>query len=256
MQSVRFIGPGRSGLSLSTALERAGWHVAGVLGRNDDPHQAAAGVDALVISTPDDAVADVASAVRPEPGCVVMHLAASLGLDALGLHARRASLHPLVPLPNPEIGARRLAEGITFAVAGDPIARRMVESLNGRPLLVADQDRAAYHAAACVASNHVVALLGQVERIARSAGLDLEAFLALTRASLDDVSRLGPGLALTGPVVRGDWETIERHLHALPEDERSGYEAGVALAARLAAEELPDLHLVESQLAELIAGVS
>ncbi len=199
MRSVRFIGPGRAGLSMARALFAAGYRVDGVLGRDDDQRAAAHGVDVLVIATPDDAIASVAAGVRPAEGCVVMHLAASLGLDVLGPHARRASLHPLVPLPTPEIGARRLAAGIAFAVAGDPVADEMARALGGRPFAVDDADRAAYHAAACVAANHVVALLGQVQRIAASAGLDVDAFLDLSRAAIDDVARLGPAAALTGP---------------------------------------------------------
>ena len=110
----------------------------------------------------------------------------------------------------------------------------MARSLGGRVVEVADADRAAYHAAACVAANHVVALLGQVERIAASVGLSLESFLPLTRAALDDVDRLGPGAALTGPARRGDWATLSRHLDALAADERPGYQAGAALATKLA----------------------
>jgi predicted short-subunit dehydrogenase-like oxidoreductase (DUF2520 family) len=123
---------------------------------------------------------------------------------------------------------------VTFAVAGDPVARTIVDSLGGRVVEVADEDRAAYHAAACIAANHVVALLGQVERVAASVGLDLESFLPLTRAAVDDVAALGPGAALTGPALRGDWATLSRHLDALPEGERAGYQAGAALATRLA----------------------
>ncbi len=145
----------------------------------------------LVIATPDDAVAEVALAVVPEPGTTVVHLSGSLGLDALAPHPRRAAVHPLVPLPNGEVGAARLASGVTFAVAGEPVAREMVECLGGRLVEVTDQDRAAYHAAACIAANHVVALLGQVERVAASVGLDLESFLPLTRAAVDDVASLG-----------------------------------------------------------------
>jgi predicted short-subunit dehydrogenase-like oxidoreductase (DUF2520 family) len=167
---------------------------------------------------------------------VVVHLAASLGLDVLGRHGRRASLHPLVPLPNPTVGAARLISGIGFAVAGDPVAEEMARSLGGRPFAVADTDRAAYHAAACVAANHVVALLGQVERIASAAGLDIDAFLDLSRAAIDDVARLGPAAALTGPAARGDWSTLERHRRALADEERAGYNACAALAHRLAAE--------------------
>jgi len=234
VRSVRFIGPGRAGLSLARALSGARYHVDGILGRHDDQAAAADGVDILVISTPDDVVASVAAGVRPVEGCVVVHLAASLGLDVLGPHARRASLHPLVPLPNPTIGERRLTGGIAFAVAGDPIADELARALGGRPFTVADADRAAYHAAACVATNHVVALLGQVERIAAVTGLDVSAFLDLSRAAIDDVARLGPAAALTGPSARGDWATLERHRRALADDERPGYNAGVVLANRLA----------------------
>ena len=121
----------------------------------------------------------------------MVHLSGSLGLDVLAPHPRRAALHPLVPLPNAEVGAARLGSGVTFAVAGEPVAREMVGCLGGRVVEVADGDRAAYHAAACIAANHVVALLGQVERVAASVGLDLEAFLPLTRAAVDDVAALG-----------------------------------------------------------------
>jgi predicted short-subunit dehydrogenase-like oxidoreductase (DUF2520 family) len=234
VRSVRFIGPGRAGHSLARALSGAGYDVVGILGRHDDQVDAAHGVDALIISTPDDVVGSVAAGVRPAEHCVVVHLAASLGLDVLGPHARRASLHPLVPLPNPAVGRERLISGIPFAVAGDPIADEMARALGGRAFTVADTDRAAYHAAACVAANHVVALLGQVERIAGAIGLDADAFLDLSRSAIEDVTRLGPSAALTGPAARGDWATLERHRRALPDDERAGYNAGVALANRLA----------------------
>jgi predicted short-subunit dehydrogenase-like oxidoreductase (DUF2520 family) len=237
--SVRFIGPGRAGTSLSTALAAAGFGVVGLLGPRDDPGPAAGGVDVLIIATPDDAVAAVAALVRPEPDTVVMHLSGSLGLDALAPHRRRAALHPLVPLPTAEIGAARLASGVTFAVAGDPVAGHLAEALGGRAVEVADADRPAYHAAATIAANHVVALLGQVERVAATAGLDLEAFLGLTRAAVDDVARLGPRRALTGPAARGDWATLARHRDALARVERPAYNAGVGLARRLVDAEDP-----------------
>lgn len=233
MYTVRVIGPGRAGGSLSSALIGAGWVMAEPRRRGDDLTDAAAGVDVLVVATPDDVVSEVASAVRPEPATVVLHLSGSLGLDALAPHPRRAALHPLVPLPNVEIGARRLTSGVTFAVAGDEVARHMAGALGGRTVDVADADRAAYHAAATVAANHVVALLGQVERVAASAGLDLEAFLGLTRAAVEDVARLGPRQALTGPAARGDWATLARHRDALDPAERPAYNAGVGLALRL-----------------------
>jgi predicted short-subunit dehydrogenase-like oxidoreductase (DUF2520 family) len=239
VQSIRIIGPGRAGTSLAAALSAHGWDVVGFLGRTDDLTDAARGVDVLVIATPDDAVATVAAAVAPRLRTTVVHLSGSLGLDALAPHPRRGALHPLVPLPNADVGAARLASGVTFAVSGESVARRMALSLGGRVVEVADADRAAYHAAACIAANHVVALLGQVERVAALAGLDLDAFLPLTRAALDDVAELGPRQALTGPAVRGDWDTLSRHLDALPARERAGYQAGAALATRLAESPVP-----------------
>ena len=76
--------------------------------------------------------------------------------------------------------------------------------------------------------------MGQVERVAAAAGLDLEAFLPLARAALTDVADLGPGAALTGPAARDDRTTIERHRRVLAPEERAAYDAGVALARRLA----------------------
>jgi len=234
VRTVRIIGPGRAGRSLSSALSRRGWKVVGLLGRDDDQTGAAAGVDVLVLATPDDTLAEVAGGILPSASTVVVHLSGSLGLDVLAPHPRRGALHPLVPLPTPEVGDHRLTSGVTFAVAGDPVVRDMAEALGGRAVEVADQDRAAYHAAACIAANHVVALLGQVERVAATAGLPLDAFLGLTRAAVDDVASLGPAEALTGPARRGDWATLSRHRAALRPDERPGYNAGVALAVKLA----------------------
>jgi predicted short-subunit dehydrogenase-like oxidoreductase (DUF2520 family) len=147
-------------------------------------------------------------------------------------------LHPLVTLPDPVIGALRLRGRPFFAVAGDRLATDLALRLKGQPIVVADELRAAYHAAACMAANHLVGLLGQVQRVAQSAGLPLEAFLPLARGALDDVALLGPLEALTGPASRGDAVTIERHRAAIDPAELAGYDAGVALAERLAYERL------------------
>jgi predicted short-subunit dehydrogenase-like oxidoreductase (DUF2520 family) len=232
--SLRVIGPGRAGRALAAALDGAGWDVAGVLGRGDDVIGAAAGVDLLVIATPDAAVATVAAAVEPVPTTVVAHLAGSLGLDMLAPHARRAAIHPLVSLPDPEVGARRLV-GAWYAVAGDAMAGEVVAALGGRSFAVDDADRATYHAAAAVASNHLVVLLGQVERLAGRAGVPFEAYLDLVRATVENVAELGAAAALTGPAARGDEATVRRHIEALPPDERPLYETMATEARRLAA---------------------
>jgi predicted short-subunit dehydrogenase-like oxidoreductase (DUF2520 family) len=231
--TIRIIGPGRAGRSLARALDGAGWTVLPLLGREDDLTGASTGVDALVLAVPDDALGSVSAAVRPDRSAAVVHLAGSLGLDVLAPHPRRAALHPLVALPDAETGAARLRSGITFAVAGDPFADAIAAALGGSAVHVPDAARPAYHAAASVAANHVVALLGQVERIAGAAGLPLEAFLPLARGAVEDAGRLGPRRALTGPAARGDWQTLARHLEAIPEGERAAYRAGVGLALAL-----------------------
>jgi predicted short-subunit dehydrogenase-like oxidoreductase (DUF2520 family) len=240
-KAVRVIGPGRAGSSIARGLEKAGWRVAGLLGRDADGAAiagAAEDVDLLVIATPDPAIAAVAAAVRPsvDGRCVVAHLAGALGLDVLGEgHVRRASIHPLRSLPT----STSDLTGAWFAVAGDPLARSVVADLEGRVVEVDDAARTTYHAAAVMASNHLVALLGAVERAAAEADVPLDAFLDLVRGTVDNVAALGPAAALTGPVARGDWDTVRRHLDALPAAERPTYEALTAAAARLSVTDRP-----------------
>lgn len=231
---VRIVGPGRAGTSLALALTNVGWDVGPMLGRDDDLSGAAAGVDLLVLATPDAEITSVARTVEPDDTTVVAHLAGARGLEVLAPHPRRAALHPLVALPTPELGARRLVGG-WFAVAGDPLATEVVQALKGRSFTVDDGDRATYHAAAAIASNHLVALLGQVERLAAQVGVPFEAYLDLATDTMANVAELGPRAALTGPAARGDEATIRRHLRALPVDERRAYRGMVDAARRLAA---------------------
>ena len=121
----------------------------------------------------------------------------------------------------------------------------LVHDLGGRAFRVPPQERVRYHAAAVIASNHLVALLGQVERIAAEAGLPLDAYLDLVEQTVDNVRRLGPAAALTGPVARGDWATVYRHLLALGPAERRAYEAMAELAARLTGRHEPSVGPLE-----------
>jgi predicted short-subunit dehydrogenase-like oxidoreductase (DUF2520 family) len=227
--TLRVIGPGRAGTAMSRALHAAGWTVAPPVRRHDDATDAAEGVDLLLITTPDAAVARTAADVRPVATTVVAHCAGSLGLDVLRPHARRASIHPLVSIPSGDTNVT----GAWFGINGDDLAGKVVADLGGLAVTIDDDQRAAYHAAACIASNHLVALLGQVERVAATVGVPLDAFLALARQSLDNVERVGAHAAQTGPVKRGDRETVERHRAALTPDELAAYDAMVDLAERL-----------------------
>jgi len=217
------------------ALADVGWTIEEPLGRPDDVAGAASGVDLVLIATPDSAIEAVSRAIRPGDA-VVGHMSGALGLSVLSSHHRRLGLHPLVSLPDASTGAAKLV-GAWFAVAGDPLAGEIVAQLHGRRIEVADTDRAAYHAAAAIAANHVVALMGQVERVATSIGVPLEVYLDLAQGSLDSVWSLGPAAALTGPAARDDRATLESHRDALDPSERDAYDAMVRAAQRLARSE-------------------
>ena len=245
MVRVRIVGAGRAGTSLAHALrERTVW-VDGPLARGVDLTAAAQDVDMLILAVSDDAIADLAQQVTPNPACVVMHLSGSQSLLALRGHPRVASLHPLVAMPTTAIGARRLGDGARFAIAGDDVVRDLVSVLGGIAIQIAEDDRARYHAAACIAANHVVALMGQVERIAMTLGMGLEDFQGLSAAALEDAVALTPRQALTGPAARGDVATLQGHVNALDREERASYLAMAELAQRLVTKSGGEAFLVE-----------
>jgi predicted short-subunit dehydrogenase-like oxidoreductase (DUF2520 family) len=244
---IALIGPGRAGGAVAAALVAAGGHVIGVAGRTPDSPAvraaaatfgAAAGsagevvatADLVFIATPDAAIDGVASSIAGavSSDALVIHLAGARGLDALAaIPARTGVLHPLQSMPDAERGRDRLA-GAYAAVTGDAEVTELARAIGLVPFTLADTDRVAYHAAACIASNHLVALLAQVEACS---DVPVEAFLPLVRATVDNVAALGTGAALTGPVARGDVATVRAHLGAIPEAEREAY---VALARRAA----------------------
>ena len=220
---VRIVGPGRAGLSFSKAFTKIGWEVLAHLGRNDDVSNAAEEVDVVLIAVPDQKIQDIAQQIRPNDSAVIVHVSGSLTLDALGRHKLVASCHPLLSLPTPSVGEKRLLDKAWFAVAGDPISIDIVQAFGGYHFHVPDEKRAAYHAGACVAANHLVVLLAQVERICAAVGVPFEAYENLIQGTVDSVSTLGSKKSLTGPAARGDISTIQSHLDALPETEKSLY---------------------------------
>lgn len=226
---IAIVGVGRAGTAFALALGRAGHDVITV---HHDERLSFHDADAVLLTVPDDAIATVAQRLAPTDA-VILHVAGSRGLDVLAPHTRVGVLHPLAAIPEGEIGARRF-EGSTFAVAGDPLAFELARALGGRALSLRDEQRAAYHAAACVTANHLVALLASVSSIAQSVGLSLEDFLPLAQHALDDVRAMGPTSALTGPASRGDMATLDAHLHAIPEGDRALYVALAREALNLA----------------------
>jgi predicted short-subunit dehydrogenase-like oxidoreductase (DUF2520 family) len=219
---ITIVGAGRAGSSFASALRHVG-HVVDVV--HHDEVSSIVETALIVLCVPDDAIADVAASIPVREDRVVAHVAGSRTLDVLAPHPRVGSLHPLMALPSGS-DAERLLDA-TYCVAGDDVVREVARSLGGRIITLRDDQRTIYHAAAVVASNHLVALMGQVRTLAESIGLTLEDFMPLAQQTLVDVERFGPDDALTGPASRGDMATIDAHLAAMPESERSTY---VALA--------------------------
>ncbi len=274
-RALALVGPGRAGTALALALHRRGWSVRAVAGRaahsvstrraaallDDAPvatvDTAGRGCDLVILAPPDHAIAAVAASVAPslEPGSLVVHLAGAAGLEILDAlrsarpDVRLGALHPLQSLPSPERGAERL-DGAWCAVEGDAEVEEIARHAGLQPFtLHSDREtRAVYHAAACVASNHVVALLGQVQRLAARAGVPFDAFLPLVRTTLENVADLGPSAALTGPVARGDVTTVAEHLAALPDDEQASYREAALQALRLTTRIDPELEALLQQV--------
>jgi predicted short-subunit dehydrogenase-like oxidoreductase (DUF2520 family) len=208
---LAIVGRGRVGTALTAALGRAGYHVAGPLARGAD----GAGADAVLLCVPDGEIARAAAGIAPGP--LVGHCSGATGLAELTPH-EAFSLHPLMTVTT---------EGADFAGAGAAIAgstpralalaRSLAYALGMRPVEVAEHDRAAYHAAASIASNFLVTLEAAAERIGAAAGLEREQLVPLVRATVENWARLGPEVALTGPVARGDEATVARQRTAVDE---------------------------------------
>jgi predicted short-subunit dehydrogenase-like oxidoreductase (DUF2520 family) len=227
------------GTALAAALSAAGIHVDGPLGRNPKLPD---GVDAVLLCVPDAQIATAADAVpAARDGLLVGHCSAATTLAPLARH-EAFSLHPLMTVP--ERGAS--FAGATAAVAGATprglaCAEELAQALGMLPVHVADEDRAAYHAAACIASNFLVTLEDVAERLAASAGVGREPLVALVRATVENWAAAGAADALTGPIARGDVQTVERQRAAVAERAPEDLELFDALAdatRRLAAERM------------------
>jgi len=252
---ISVVGAGRVGTALAVLLARAGHRVAAVAGRDGTRERAstflpgtpvvpaadaAAAGEVVIVGVPDGEVEAVATALAFRQGAAVVHLSGALGLDALrGPEAAGhtvLALHPLQTFPTVEAAIDRFP-GSAAAVTGRTeqgfaLGERLAVDAGARPFRLADEDRPLYHAGAVLASNAVVALMGLAADAFTVAGIDhpVELFLPLTRASVENAGALGPGEALTGPVVRGDAATVERNLQALAERAPAAVAPYVALS--------------------------
>lgn len=257
------IGPGRAGTGLALAWARAGYPVQ-LHGRRaksvptpltltvapaGEPPPWLAHVSVVILAVPDDAIPPLAKVLAKSGGIraehVVLHLSGSRGHEALealaSSGAALGSLHPLQTLVEPDRTPLHL-RGAWAAIEGMPraveIADRLSRAVGLRPFRVRPEDKPLYHAGAVFASNYFVVAEAVAERLLRQAGLsEADAWAALrplVRGTLDNLVREGPLKALTGPVLRGDAETVARHLAVLPEDVAGLYRGLGAAALELA----------------------
>jgi predicted short-subunit dehydrogenase-like oxidoreductase (DUF2520 family) len=202
------VGAGRMGSALATALRAAGLEVTGPLRRGERCPQ---GTDAVLLCVPDAEIGKAAQAVPSGP--LVGHVSGATTLIPLAPH-EAFSVHPLMTVPATFAGAGAAIAGSTDRAL--ETASALAEALGMRPFEIADDDRAAYHAAASMASNYLVALEDAAERLLATTGASRELLVPLIRATVENWARDG-AQALTGPIARGDEETVARQRAAVEE---------------------------------------
>lgn len=227
------IGYGRAGGAMCLASERAGHEIVGVLSRSGEARWPKLAwdtrlpeADLALIAVSDDSIAEVSTRIAPhvDEVAVVAHMSGFVPVLTLHHLQERGiavgGFHPLQSLPDPETGAEALA-GAYVGIDGDQLAvdtlTHLATSLDLRPFPLNDQARPAYHAAAAAAANFVVASLAVSADLFRSAGIDPHVSRPLVESVLDNVFDKGASASLTGPIARGDIETVIGHLTAAHE---------------------------------------
>ena len=231
IERIRVVGAGgRVGSAVSARLAERGV----LLDDDDEP-------ELVLLCVPDRAIAEVAREIHSGPW--IAHVSGATPLAALDPHRRRFAMHPLQSFSKAR-GPEQL-DGAWAAVTSETNGARalgiwLAETLGLHPFTLADESRAAYHAGAAVASNYLVTLREAAGSLLEAAGAPPESLDPLMRGVIDN------GFELTGPIARGDWETVTRHLAAIRAErpELEGLYVVLARAtAALAGQELPSNRL-------------
>ena len=214
LEKVTVIGAGRAGSAIAARLRERGIAVG--------DHG-----ELRLLCVPDRAIAEVAAAI--EPGPWVAHVSGGTPLAALDPHVRRFTVHPLQTLTRSR-GPEQL-DGAWAGVSAETTEARerglwLAETLGLRPFDLADDRRALYHAGAAIASNYLVTLYRVASRLVAEAGAPPEALVPLMERTIEN------GFELTGPIARGDWQTVERHREALRDTDFEGLYTALAEATR------------------------
>lgn len=228
------IGPGRAGGAIGLASERAGHEIVGVLSRRPGMttwpdlawDRALPETDLAIVAVRDDVIAEVSQRIAPivDGVGVAAHLSGFTPVVALHLLQARGvavgGFHPLQSLPDWETGADALA-GAYVGIGGDPLAvdtlTHLASTLGMTEFRLDDRSRPAYHAAAAAAANFVVSSLAVAGDLFESAGIDPKVSRPLVEHVVANVFEKGSAASLTGPIARGDIETVIGHLTAAHE---------------------------------------
>ena len=197
---MKVVGAGRVGSAVSARLAERG-----VALDRDEP-------ELVLLCVPDRAIAEVAAATPAGPW--VAHVSGATPLAALDPHARRFSVHPLQTFTRSR-GPEQLDGAFAAVTAETDEARAagfwLARTLGLEPFALADDRRALYHAGAAIASNYIVTLRRAAGDLLEAAGAPPGALDPLMRRTIEN------GFELTGPISRGDWETVHKHVAAIRE---------------------------------------
>jgi predicted short-subunit dehydrogenase-like oxidoreductase (DUF2520 family) len=245
LNNFAIIGAGMVGTAIGFLLRKTGYKVIAIADKSPTalkralpytggkdfrtPREAVQEADCILITTPDDAISSACEEIalcQVIKRKFVFHMSGAGGLDLLEsakkAGAAVASIHPLQSFSSIDQAIKNIPGsyfGITADKKAQKIAKKIVHDLGGIPLFISSEQKPLYHAAACFASNYLVSLMNVVESIYQAIGLNEKdaktAYLPLVYGSLKNIENSGSIPSLTGPIARGDFGTIKKHISAI-----------------------------------------
>jgi predicted short-subunit dehydrogenase-like oxidoreductase (DUF2520 family) len=245
LNNFAIIGAGMVGTAIGFLLKKAGYKVIAIADKSPAalkralPYtggkafrklkEAVQEADCILITTPDDSISSACWEIALCPaikGKFVFHMSGAGGLDLLEsakkAGAAVASIHPLQSFSSIDQAIKNIP-GSYFGITADKKAqlpaKNIIRDLGGIPIFISSDQKPLYHAAACFASNYLVSLMNTVESIYQAIGMNekdaKKAYLPLVYGSLKNINNSGSITSLTGPIARGDFGTIKKHITAI-----------------------------------------